>query len=184
MVNVEGSVDARWRLGTFETIPGAGYMVAPVESAQSYSVAFKEKEASAVRNYLFVDLQDKSSRWLIPNNDHLILSMEWMAADGSLVRWGSNEKPVKWLVFHVVASDTDGDRRLTESDRKLIAIANPDGSQYAQVLRDIDTILGKTWKAPDELLVVYSAGGRNLVSEISLPDRKVSMTKELPKLGP
>jgi hypothetical protein len=52
------------------------------------------------------------------------------------------------------------------------------------VLRDVDTVLGKTWKAPDELLVVYSAGGKNLVSEISLPDRKVSVTKELPKLGP
>ena len=109
--------------------------------------------------------------------------MRWAKNARSTVRWGSNEKPVKWLVFHVVASDTDGDKRLTAGDRKLIAIANPDGSQYAEVLRDIDTVLGKTWKAPDELLVVYSAGGKNLVSEINLPDRKVSVTKELPKLG-
>lgn len=183
-VNVEGSVDARWHLGPFETISGAGYMVAPVLSAQSYAVAFKEKEASAVRNYLFVNLQDKSSRWLMPNNNQLILDMEWRAADGSAVRWGSNEKAVKWLVLRVVASDTDGDRRLTESDRKIIAIANADGSQYAEVLKDIDTILGETWKPPDEMLVVYSAGGKNLVTEFSLPDRKVSVTKELPKLGP
>ena len=182
-VSVEGSVDARWHLGPFETISGADYMVAPVLSAQSYAVAFKEREASATRNYLFVNLQDKSSRWLLPNNDRLILDMIWLAGDGSAVRWGSNEKPVKWLMFHVVTTDIDGDKRLTAGDRMLIAIANADGSQYAEVLRDVDTILGKAWKAPDEMLVVYSAGGKNLVSAINLPDRKVSVTKELPKLG-
>ena len=158
-------------------------MVAPVYSAQSYSVSLYGKEANAVRNYLFVDLQDKSSRWLIPTNDHLILNMERLAADGTSVRWGGEDKPAKWLVFDVVTSDTNGDKRLTDADRKTIAIAGADGSRYAEVLGGIDAVLGKTWMQGDRLLIVYSAGGENMISEISLADRKVTVTKDLPKIG-
>jgi hypothetical protein len=182
-VNVEGNVGAQWRLGPFEKASAAGYMVAPVYSAQSYSVSLYGKEATAVRNYLFVNLQDMSSRWLVPNNDRLIVAMERLAIDGKVVGWNDEEKPVKWLVFHVVASDTDGDKRLTDRDRKTIAVANADGSQYAEVLRNVDTILGETWTTGDNLLVVYSADGKNLVAEISLAGRTVSVTKDLPKLG-
>ena len=194
VVNVQRHAEVRWRLGNFETIPGAGYMVAPVSAVQSDSTGLPDKvlssgsrsdEASAIRNYLFVSLKDKSSRRLIPNNDRLILSMEWLAADGSTVpRMGGDKTPVKWLIFRVVPADTDGDGRLTESDRKAIAVANPDGSQYAEVLRDADAFLGQTWLAGDKLIVAYSAGARHLVAEIGLPDRKITATEELPKINP
>jgi hypothetical protein len=180
-VNVESSVGTSWRLGAFEKI--SGYMVAPVYSAQSYSVSLYGKQASAVRNYLFVNLEDKSSRWLIPTNDHLIVSMERLAADGTSARWADSEKPAKWLVFDVVTSDTNGDNRLTEADRKTIGIAGADGSHYAEVLSGIDAELGRTWMQGDRLLIVYSAGGKNVISEISLPDRKVLVTRDLPKIG-
>ncbi len=180
-VDVESNIGASWRLGAFEKI--SGYMVAPVYSAKSYSVSLYGKQASAVRNYLFVNLQDKSSRWLIPTNDHLILSMERLTADGTPFRWRDEEKPAKWLVFDVVTSDTNGDKRLTEADRKTIAIAEADGSRYTEVLSGIDSVLGRTWMQGDRLLVVYAAGGKNMISEISRPDRKVSVTKDLPKIG-
>lgn len=183
VVNVEGNTGAKWQLGAFERIPGVGYMVAPVNSAQSYSVALYNKEATATRNYLFVNLQDKSTRWLIPNNDHLILTMERLAADGTFLGWGSDQKTVKWLIFEVVDSDTNGDKRLTNADRKSVAVAEADGSRFAEVLTNVDEVLGKTWTAGDNLLVVYSAGGKNLVAEISLSGRSASVTKELPALG-
>jgi len=185
VVTVEGHAEERWGLGNFLTIPGAGCMVAPLNSVQSYSRSLNEKDLSAVRNYLFLNVQDKSTRWLTPKHDRLILSMEWMAADGSSEnKWGTDKKPVKWLIFQVVPSDTDGDGRLTENDRKAIAVANPDGSQYAEVVRDADELLGTTWMAGDKLLLIYTAGGKSLVSEIDLPGRKVSVTKELPKIDP
>ncbi len=170
-----------WR---FEKIAGTGYLVAPVYSAQSYSIGLKDKEASAVRNYLFVNVSDKSSRWLIASNDRLILSMERISNDGVIGTLGYAAPPAKWLVFQVVASDTNGGRRLTEADRRLIGVADGDGSHYAEVLRDADAVLGKTWQPGDNLLIVYSAHGKHFVAEIKLADRKVSATKELPKLGP
>jgi len=112
VVTVEGHAEERWGLGNFLTIPGAGCMVAPLNSVQSYSRSLNEKDLSAVRNYLFLNVQDKSTRWLTPKHDRLILSMEWMAADGSSEnKWDTDKKPVKWLIFQVVPSDTDGDGR-------------------------------------------------------------------------
>jgi hypothetical protein len=109
--------------------------------------------------------------------------MERLAADGTSARWADSEKPAKWLVFDVVTSDTNGDNRLTEADRKTIGIAGADGSHYAEVLSGIDAELGRTWMQGDRLLIVYSAGGKNVISEISLPDRKVLVTRDLPKIG-
>jgi len=98
-VNVESSVGTSWRLGAFEKI--SGYMVAPVYSAQSYSVSLYGKQASAVRNYLFVNLEDKSSRWLIPTNDHLIVSMERLAADGTSARWADSTGSVPEVAYRL-----------------------------------------------------------------------------------
>ena len=80
VVNVEPEVAAQWRLGRFEEIAGAEYLFAPLESEQSYSAKLSEKVVSAARNYLFVNLADKSSHWLLPANDRLILTAEMRAA--------------------------------------------------------------------------------------------------------
>ena len=47
----------------------------------------------------------------------------------------------------------------------------------------IEAVLGKTWMQGDRLLIVYSADGKNMISEISFPDRRVTVTKELPRIG-
>lgn len=54
--------------------------------------------------------------------------MELLADDGTEIQAGSFRKAVKWLVFTVVDSDTDADKR---SDRKTIGVAEADGSGYA-----------------------------------------------------
>jgi len=182
VVKGETAISEDWRLGSFERLGSSDYMMAPVSSTQEYSGVFMEKEATAIRNYLFVNVRDKSSRWLVPNNDRVILMMKRYGTEGE--SGVPEDRPAKWLVFHVVTVDTDGDKRLTELDRKTIAVANADGSQYVEVLGNVDILLGETWTAGDKLLVVYSADGKNHISEIGLESRSVSDAKDLPKLGP
>ena len=64
------------RLRSFERIHGFNYLVAAASADESYSGGLSEKEFSALRNYLFLNIQDMSSRWLLPNNDKLIVSMK------------------------------------------------------------------------------------------------------------
>ena len=74
MPDLIGASDATWELGSFEEIPKADYTVAPVYSRKEVSTAFSSKDTRAVRNYLFVNLTDKSTRWLLPNQKRVILA--------------------------------------------------------------------------------------------------------------
>ncbi|QOY91145.1 hypothetical protein [Paludibaculum fermentans] len=182
-VQVEGSGEERWWFGRFETVAGSGYVVAPVSSMQPYKVGSIGKQDSAVRNYLFVQLADKSSRWLMPHNKGLIVSMERYGADGLIPGFESEKRPIKWLVFQVVPADTNGDKSVTSEDRLVFGVANADGSHYVEVVKDIDGVLGSTWVAGDRLVLFYARGGKNMVSEIDFAGRSVVSTKELPKIG-
>lgn len=183
MVNVEKNVGTEWRLGSFQRVAGTAYLVAAAHSEQAYPASFSGKEATAIRNYLFVNGEDMSSRWLVPNNDQLFLNMECILADGMMTSWGDSGKPVKWLVFQVVTSDTDGDRRLSASDRMAVAVAESNGAQYTEVLSNVDRILGESWLSGDRLLVVHSSGGKHRAAEVNLLERKVVAVKELPAIN-
>ena len=77
-VNVESDteISAEWRLGGFDRLEGTDYLMAPVYSTQTFQASYYEKGTSAVRNYLFVNAVDKSSRWLIPHNNYLPVSFQ------------------------------------------------------------------------------------------------------------
>src|SRR5205085_1688473 len=83
----------QWSLGAFEGIAGTDYLMAPAMSNQRFRPSYYDKEESAVRNYLFVNSQDLTSRWLLPHNKYLCLSVEKLAAS----RKNPNQKQVKWL---------------------------------------------------------------------------------------
>jgi len=96
---------------------------------------------------------------------------------------------VKWLFLDVIPADTNGDKSLTDADKdadkKVLATADVDGSHYIGVwLGSIDTVFGKTCIDGEELLAVYSAQSKNLVSEIDILSRKITTPPDLPRLGP
>lgn len=190
-VNVEPEAQrsTQWMLGNFERVAGTDYLAAPVFSAQTYrvpsvssvsSVSSITKNTSAVRNYLFVNSVDKASRWLVPHNNYLFLSVEelgWPKPD-------SDAYKVKWIWYEVVKSDTNGDGRLTDEDRRTVAIADASGDRYIELVPDVDVILGAAMRGQDTLLIFYRSGSKNLVSEIALAGGRVTVTKDLPEIQP
>src|ERR1700730_5888546 len=131
LVNVDPRVhiDSNWELGSFEHIAGTNVAAAPVHSSQRFRLAVREKDAEAVRNYLFLDLYDKSSRWLLPNHDRLILNKREICGATSEKGWQSCRE-VAWLAFESVTADTDGDHRLSSKGRLTLGFSNPDGGNY------------------------------------------------------
>lgn len=181
VVNVQpdAHINSEWRLGSFESIAGTDYIMAPAYSEQTYQLNYaSEKETSAVRNYLFVNATDKLSRWLVPNNNYLFLNTERLLHSED----DSERNEVKWIEYEVIKSDTNGDGRMTSEDQLAIAISDPTGERYVEIVPNIDKILGSKMRDDNTLLIFYSSGGRNFVSEIKIPDRRVTITKELPKI--
>jgi len=181
IVNIESNtrISSEWKLGAFDRVEGTEYLMAPVYSAQTFQASYYEKGTSAVRNYLFVNAVDKSSRWLIPHNNYLFLARNkvWHKPDlGSSV--------VKWLRYEVVKSDTNQDGRLTSEDQRTIGISDPTGERYVELIPDVDRILGYEMQDENNLLIFYRTGTKNFVAEINIPERRITVTKELPEIQP
>jgi hypothetical protein len=182
VVNVEpeARVRSEWTLGSFEQVDGTGYFMAPARSKQSYQQSYYEKDASAVRNYLFVNAADKSSRWLVPQNGYLFLGVERLLRPGD----EKDDNAVRWMKYEVVKSDTNGDGRMTDKDGRTIAVSGATGEGYAELIPDVSEVLGSKLTDENTLLVFYNISGSGFVSEINLPERRVAVTKELPMVVP
>lgn len=181
VVNVDSNADiiAEWQLGSFEPVNGSHYLVAPAYSKQKYDVAsdLSSKETSAVRNYLFVNAVDKSSRWLVPSNSQLFL----IAMDVDRIVEEQNST-AKWTMYQVVKADTNGDKRFTGSDKRTIAFSDAVGTNYAEVLSDTNGILSSQMLDDDTMLIFHASNGKNFLTEINIPERRVTVTKELPQI--
>jgi hypothetical protein len=195
VVNVEpdARIESEWSLGNFSRVAGTDYVMAPAHSKQTYQASYYEKDASAVRNYIFVNVMDKSSRWLVPTNKYLFLTAEKLLllrdtgaemSAGTQTTSDRNSEVAKWMSYEVVKSDTNGDGRLTGNDLRAIAISSATGEGYAEVIQNVEQTLGSMLRGGDTLLVFHSTGGRSYVSEVDLPKRQVTVTRELPKIQP
>ena len=179
IVNVESDtlISAEWRLGSLDRVEGTDYLMAPVYSTQTFQSSYYEKGTSAIRNYIFVNVIDKSSRWLIQHNNFLFLvsQQEWFQTDkGSSV--------VKWIRYEIVKADSNLDERLTSEDQLTIGISDPTGEKYAELISNVDQVFGYETLDENTLLVIYRSGKVNYISEIDIPDRRITSTKELPEI--
>lgn len=178
VVNIEqnANIQAAWDLGNFESIAHTNYLMAPVFSKQSYQQSYYEKGASAVRNYLFVNAIDKTTNWLVETNNYLFLSADKL-------HWSDNkpdEGTIKWIKYRVVKSDTNADGRLTDKDRWAIAFTDATGKGYTELIQNVEELLGSTLRDENTLIIFYKIDQKRFVSEINLPLRKITETKELP----
>jgi hypothetical protein len=193
VVNVESAaaIESQWTLGRFERVSGTDYAMAPTHSKQNYQASSYEKDASAVRNYLFVNMLDKSSHWLVPTNKYLFLTAERLPQDTrsdagfrGKVEGDNDGKPVKWLRYEIVKSDTNRDGRFTDKDRRTIAVSGAAGDGYTELIEDVEQMLGSMLRDDNTLLIFYSNDSGSYVSEVDLPSRQITTTRELPKIQP
>lgn len=141
-------------LGSASRMKGTSILRTPLyggTSSREYS-SFKGGESN-VRNYLFVDHSDLSSWWLFDGFDRLIIEVHDSRAGGE-----SNDKNVISSIFEVISTDTDGDHRLTASDRVAAYFTGPDGKKPVEIVSSSDRILSVEQVTDGEALVVYQRG--------------------------
>jgi hypothetical protein len=177
------------QLGVFQELAGTDYLMAPIATPrgrEEYSIKSDGARSDFARNYLFVNLTDKSSHLLLPTNDDLILESKVVPAIGQAkdnkdakaappvepVKAAGNPTPsgTKWLYYRVVKTDTDNDKQLTGNDRWTVALSDISGRNYKELLSDVEAILYETNRA-DNLILIYKADGKNQIAEINLSTR-------------
>ncbi len=184
----------------FQQINGTPYLYAPIYVAKeerksilrqiksgSYEGDKSDSYNIDIRNYMFVHRDNLSGSKLLSSNNARLLNMEQIgevappekiATDPSRSNW---IKKVTTLWYVKVTADTNGDKVLDDHDRKSIAISDPSGANYTEVIKDIDKIIMVYPKGINQRLVIYSSGNKRFVADINLPTRQAKI-KELPSI--
>lgn len=187
-VNPEDKVTEIREFGSPESIPGSSHVMVPVYSRQSYSQDYYGKETRSVRNYLFVNTGDLTSLWLLPHSRYLIASMRFHRGPGTDAHGHSSagsgtdavKAPVRAISYQIVKSDTNGDQRLTASDKTTLAFSGATGANYKEALGPVESILGVEQVEEDMVLVSYISDSAAHMAKVSLRDFRVVLSEKLP----
>lgn len=186
-------------LGPFQELQGTEYVISAIGSSAPRQESSSSGDSRYTRNFLFVNVVDKSSHLLFPANDWLILSAENLTekAEAKPVTPPAknvtppaedkarekSENPVKWICYRVVKEDTDKDKRLSANDIMTLALSDASGLDYKELITDVTAVLHETRRG-DSLIFIYTANGKNHIAEINLPTKQLTSTKELQEIVP
>jgi len=202
--NASGPARAEMRVGGFRQITGTGFLMASAYAKKESGILEKfesegyGKRAEPVHNLLFASLDNLSGRWLLPHNRFLIWDTEELppAKDNrSVGEYGAKDngsvgahkmiipeqRVARWLYIEMIKSDTNNNGKWDYEDRKTIAITDPSGDNYVEVITEIDEILQRTMHSEDKFTVIYQSNAKLFIADIDLPQRQVT-TKELPAI--
>jgi hypothetical protein len=182
VVNVaEDQLDrSKLQLGSFEQIDGSSVLRAPLRVEQQYAFGSGSKETSSVQNYLFYDPSSRSSHWLLPGNKGLFLATHELPER----RASKPERRVVAVVYELVEADTTGDKRLTASDAKVVAVSNANGLRFTRVLVGVEEVNAVTLTADARILVLYTASSTLKAAEIDVATYKIIRDAPLQTVAP
>jgi hypothetical protein len=187
----------------FEQLNGTPYLYAPIYVAeqerksilkQIKSVGSSSSEdrwnygETDIRNYMFVHRDNLSASRLLKDNSSRILQLEEIGEPLPPSKSNPDEmksnrlKTVKALWYLRAVADTNGDKQLSDLDRKQIGISDVSGANYTEIIKNIDKILLNSRIGLDRRLVIYTSGSKRFVANINLPTRTATI-KELPAIN-
>lgn len=181
IVNIQGESDIKekWQLGYMSEIKGSPYVMIPLNSDQNYAQSYYSKSSSSIRNYLFINSQTNEKHWLFNTNQYLVVDSD-VLLEGDCE---SKENASIAILYRVVKTDTNDDKRLTNQDKLTIGMSLPDGKGYKDILDGVDVFVGHRLLDEKALLIVYQKNGTGYSSNVNLSDFVVSNEEELPKVG-
>jgi hypothetical protein len=156
-------------LGQFEKVAGTSVMRASLTLEQGYSLGSGSKGATSTQNYLFFDTASGKSWWLLPGHRGLILSEQEIPHR----QYDDRKTPVVAFLYEIVASDSSGDKRLTDSDLKSLAISDPTGTRLTRLIEGVQDVNGTDFAADGTLTVLYTAAQTLRAARIDLGSQKV-----------
>jgi hypothetical protein len=158
-------------LGSFEAIAGSTVLRAPLTVRHSGALG-SSYESGTTRNYLYFDPSTRSTHWLCPSMDGVVLSSTALPADD----YGAPKSNTMVAVHVVVNKDSNNDERLTDSDSKQIAVSAPDGTGYRVVVAQADRLNKALMLSPTRLLILYSMGSKLAAVELDASNLAAAAT--------
>ncbi len=182
IVNIDAktNIEEKFRLGNLQHIKGFMSVIVPLYSDQSFSLNYSgSKSTTSTRNILFSDLHNETNKWLLPHNKFLITKYKLINESNSY----SSDENIITILYKIVKNDTNNDSRLTESDKLIISLSEPNGNNYTEVLKNIDSVIGYELINKEVIAILYSRENQGFTAYISLNGFKVKNEIKLPKFN-
>jgi len=179
-IDPETNIEEVFRLGTIEHIKGFQSVIVPLYSDQNFSLKYSgSKSIVSTRNLLFSNMLTQVNKWLLPKNNYLIANHRLINETNSYDR----NIDVVTILYSIVKSDTNSDSRLTISDKVTVALSDPEGNNYTEVLKDIDDVLGYEILEKKVIAIMFNRENQGFITYVKLSDFKVTKEIELPKIN-
>ncbi len=178
-VDPETNIKETFRLGRIEHIKGSESVIVPLYSDQTFDLNYSgSKSTASTRNLMFSNMRTETNRWLLPNNNYLISSHRLINESNSYDR----DKDIITILYNIVKTDTNNDSRLTENDNLTIALSDPNGKNYTEVLLNVENVLGYDLINKQAIAIMFNRKGQGYTAYINLSNLKVTKEIELPKI--
>ncbi len=136
---------------------------------------------STAKNILFIDSVTNKSFWLFDDVDRIIIDIEAFRDRAFDPPMSAHPKTVA-LFFQIVTKDSNDDHILNFEDKRSLAVANPDGSNYQIIIEKFDKIISKSLVDKDKIFIVFQNAGIGYSLQFQLNTFKVLSKNELPKI--
>jgi hypothetical protein len=164
---IEGSTTS---LGGFDPIEGTPVLRAELFIEQEYEFSAGSKDTRSTQNYLYYNPTENTTNWLLPGYKGIILATHELPADD----YREVRTPPKVVLYELVDRDTNGDGKLTQNDRRDIAVSDPAGTRLTRVLKDVEGFNGgHLAEGGADVLVFYRSAGALHVARIDSVTGKV-----------
>ena len=179
-------------LSTFNPITGTDYLMAgivPVEVTRDSSLnpfewisssGYSSYSSYTTYNYVFFNTQTEEYHRLLPDNNSIIFQT---AGFPQLVYDPSDpEKPapiIEFWIFNIVKADTNADGYFDYRDKITIGISNVSGSNYTELIQNVDAIQSQYYKDPSNFFIIYNVNDKNFIAKINPITREILSTTEM-----
>ena len=175
----EEESEIKLELQGFSPLSGTPNLIAKQVSSQSWSRGVLSSSSydkqTSTRNYLFFDGNSKTNHWLRPDSEFMFLEHRELTQNQT----DANPK-VQRLLYSLVKADSNDDQQLNSDDTKAIALSEPNGKNYQELIQNIDQIQQIHQQNDQRVLVFYRADEKHFVADIDFIQGKLLATQELP----
>jgi len=172
--------DEVWRFAHMISIPGTDYVALPLTAKwrKPSPLAVYESRSFSTHNYLFINEKTDEKQWMLPHSDYLFDQRH------ALTKGSYNTSYTAYgQMFEVITKDTNDDGKFTDRDKISIAFVKPDGTEFVEVLPQIDKLLGHSLTEANSVLILYQIESKAYSARFELNSFTLTSNDELPMLG-
>ncbi|MFN8400555.1 MAG: hypothetical protein U0X74_11100 [Anaerolineales bacterium] len=179
-------------LSSFTSIAGTDYLMAgivPIEVTRDTSLnpfewinnsGYSSYSSYATYNYVFFNTQTEEYHRLLPNNNSVILQ----TAGFPQPVYDPNDPtkpapPIEFWIFNIIKADTNADGFFDYRDKLTIGIADVSGSNYIELIQNVDAIQSQYYKDPANFFIIYNVNQTNFIAKVNPITRQIVSTTEM-----